>query len=190
MAGKSPVSDSTLLLTNAESILHDDFVMARYRKLIAELNRQLAADSRSLNELNVEREKLRPAHNRFRELEDIAQPKQERVDIVAAMLLEGVQQTERTSKHLFWEPLDADESTNAVYIPTSQRAQRLSEYPLWRIIREIVRAAGEIQVVRLENALKDFGIKTRRQSIESALAVHKKDFKITRRGREKFVALK
>jgi hypothetical protein len=124
-------------------------------------------------------------------LDDIAQPKQERLDIVAAMLLDGVKQTERIRKNApgIIEDDEFDER-DCVPIPVSAERIDLSQYPLWKIIREIVRHSGEIRVVKLENALKDFSIKTRRQSIESALAVHKREFRITRRGREKFVALK
>ena len=91
-------AESTSLLTHADSMLYGEF-MARYRKLIEELQRQLVADSHSLNALNTEREKLRSAHDRFRELDDVAQPKQERINIVAAMLLGGVKQTERIRKN-------------------------------------------------------------------------------------------
>lgn len=183
-------AESTSLLTHADSMLYGEF-MARYRKLIEELQRQLVADSHSLNALNTEREKLRSAHDRFRELDDIAQPKQERINIVAAMLLGGVKQTERIRKNTPALASDGDfDMHDYEYIPVSAERLDPSQYPLWKVIREIVRHSGEIQVVKIQNALKDFSIKTKRQSIESALAVHQREFKITRRGREKFVSLK
>jgi hypothetical protein len=66
----------------------------------------------------------------------------------------------------------------------------LSKISLWRIIREIVRQTAEIRIFELEEHLKAFGVKTSRPAIESALATHSKEFKTTKRGREKFVSLR
>jgi hypothetical protein len=62
--------------------------------------------------------------------------------------------------------------------------------PLWKLIREIVRQVPEIQVIDLENSLKQLRINPSRAAIESALETHRKEFRIVKRGREKFVSLK
>jgi hypothetical protein len=180
-----------LLLDTAEWILYNE-LMARFYKLIREMQRQLSADGATMNGINEEREKLRSAHQRFLELEDIATPKQERIDITAAMLLGGVKEVERAKRGEY--PFDEDfDPSQAVTIPISiNTLDRLDPkgFPLWKIIREIVRHSPGIQVVKLQRALAQFGIDVPRQSIESSLSVHKRDFRIVWRGREKFVSLK
>ena len=66
----------------------------------------------------------------------------------------------------------------------------VSRFPLWKIIREIIRQVTEIRVYELEAHLRGFGVKTTRSAIESALLTHRKEFRIEKRGREKFVSLK
>lgn len=181
-------TDSTFILYNAESMLYSA-LMARYRKLIEALSKQVSKDSKDVLVLNTEREQLRDAYLRFQELNEIARPTEERLEVTAAMLLNMPQREHVRGNATFGEN-DFEMSDDAMPIPVTMDRLKLSDYPLWKVIREIVRHMPGIQVVKLENALKDFGIRTRRQSIESALAVHKKDFKITRRGRETFVSLK
>jgi hypothetical protein len=150
---------------------------------------QLHRDSGELAFLDAELENLRTAHTRFREVEEISRPKQERVDIIAALLL-NLPQRVRPNKtgDVSIDPDEAEGSPLPVSVPLNKL--KPSAFPLWKIIREVVRQTSEIQVVKLEKALKEFGIVVRRQTIESALATHKKDFRITWRGREKFISLK
>ena len=162
--------------------------MTKLRNLAEGLATQLHRDSGELTILDVELENLRTAYTRFREVEELSRPRQERVDIIAALLL-NLPQHVRPNKtgdiHFDMEEEEGD--TLPVSVPLSKL--KPSTFPLWKVIREIVRQTSEIQVVKLEKTLRDFGMTVRRQTIESALATHKKDFRITKRGREKFVSL-
>jgi hypothetical protein len=57
-------------------------------------------------------------------------------------------------------------------------------------MREIVRQVPQIQVVELDILLRRLNWKVSRAAIESALETHKEAFRIIRKGRQKFVALK
>jgi DICT domain-containing protein len=189
MDTESSRSDSTLVLYNADSYLYCDFV-ARFHKLADGLNQQISADTRELTELNRERERLRAAATRFQEIAEIARPKEERLGIALALMLNRVEREDTKAVAHFdgsYQPPSPEKMLTFPVVDTDLRS-----YPLWKVIREIVRHTGEVQIVKLERISQDFAFhkRVRRQSIESALAVHKRDFRITKRGREKFVALK
>jgi hypothetical protein len=61
---------------------------------------------------------------------------------------------------------------------------------LWIAMREIVRQLPQIQVVELEMLLRRLNWKVSRAAIESALETHKDAFRVIRKRRQKFVALK
>lgn len=70
------------------------------------------------------------------------------------------------------------------------QALDLRHYPLWKILREILRQVPEMRVYELEAHLRQFGIATSRSALESCLKTHRKQFRITKHGREKLVAWK
>jgi hypothetical protein len=87
-------------------------------------------------------------------------------------------------------PKYAEEMREAAGVALNHEDLDLSNVSLWRVIREVVRQTTEIRVFELEAHLKAFGLKASRPAIESALATHAKEFRIVKRGREKFVSLK
>lgn len=166
--------------------------MARLKDIVSGLGQQTSRKSeelaRDLEELN----NLRASWQRYHELSKQIESKERTIRIGYALLLSA--------------PLKVNLKGNA-YATEKGRQQEveqeadnlaidaddldLSKFSLWRVIREVVRQTAEIRVYELEAHLKQFGLKkATRPAIESALATHPKEFRIVKRGREKFVALK
>jgi hypothetical protein len=159
------------------------FVVAKFRDLVAGLSRQMARDSADLRAIQTEQDQLRESHLRFLELSERAQPKQERLEIAVGLLLNMPVEINPNAEADFgeWEP--------PVPLPVDISRLDVSKFALWKVIREIVRQTSEIRMVELENALNSFGTKASRSAIDSALTVHKNEFYVFWRGREKYVSL-
>jgi hypothetical protein len=181
--------ESTLVLDNVDSKWQDQ-VMAKMREILEGLSRQASSDSDALAAINAERDKLRAAYLRFRELSELAEPKEERAGIAMGLLLNRPQKVKARKDGYVFSEEEREAAQESVNIPSGVAAYLdVSTLPLWKVIREIVRQAGKMRIVNLQNTLKVFGIEVRRQTIESSLKVHKKEFKTTYRGREKYVSL-
>ena len=189
MQVESQVSEATHDLTYGYSQEYGEF-MARFLRLAASLSKQIGEDARSLNALNKEMDGLRDFAARFRELEDVARTKEERLEIAMALMMNRVERDSVKSSAEFGQQSEPGLSV-VESVPVSADRLKLSLYPLWKILREILRQTGQIQVFKLERMLKDFKMKrTGRQSIESALRTHPQEFRTVKRGREKYVSLK
>jgi hypothetical protein len=177
--------DSTLLHFDVDKYLMGlyHFVVAKFRDLVAGLSRQMARDSADLRAIQTEQDQLRESHLRFLELSERAQPKQERLEIAVGLLLNMPVEINPNAEADFgeWEP--------PVPLPVDISRLDVSKFALWKVIREIVRQTSEIRMVELENALNSFGTKASRSAIDSALTVHKNEFSVFWRGREKYVSL-
>src|SRR5271156_2612284 len=177
--------DSTLLHFDVDKYLTGlyHFVVAKFRNLVAGLSRQMAKDNADLDAIRTEQDHLRESYLRFLELSERAQPKQERLEIAAGLLLNMPIKIDPSAV--------ADFGEHEVSVPLLVNANRLdvSKFALWKVIREIVRQTSEIRMIELENALNSFGTKASRSAIDSALTVHKKEFHVFSRGREKYVSL-
>jgi hypothetical protein len=182
--------ESILVLDIVDSLWYRD-VMARLKDILIGLENQSNLDSEQVRTLEAEREALRPAHARFRELSELLEPKQERLGIEVGLLFSRPLKVKVGG---IWTQEDEEAARKAARyskpIPVSSEQMDISKIPLWKIIREIVRHGSQMRIVNLQNTLKAFGIDVRRQTIESSLATHKKEFKITPRGRERYVSLK
>jgi hypothetical protein len=190
-ADESQQFDYRLSLTNLMSH-YIVLGMARFKDIVSGITDQTSRKSmelaRDLEELNS----LRASWQRYNELSKQVESKERIVKIGFALLLnapmkvnpladaytsnrEQIKEVEREANNLALDVGDLD----------------LSNFSLWRVIREVVRQTAEIRVFELEAHLKGFGLKkATRPAIESALITHPKEFKITKRGREKFVSLK
>lgn len=161
--------------------------MARFKDIVAGLSHQTTrkADelARDLEELNA----LRPSWQRYQELSKQIESTQRRVALGYALL--------------FQAPIKVKADVDAFAAPDSDFYEHraleinmddleLSNFPLWRVMREIVRQTAEIRVYELEAHLKQFGVKASRPAIESALTTHPKEFRLRNHGREKYVSLK
>jgi hypothetical protein len=179
-------SDITFSLTDVMS-RYIVLGVARFKDIVAGLTQQTSrkADelSRDLEELNA----LRPSWQRYQELSKQVESKERLVKIGYALLF-GVPLKVRPDLDAYAGP-DANFADDADLAINPDELE-LSKFSLWRVIREVVRQSAEIRVYELEAHLKQFGLKASRPAIESALATHPKEFRITKRGREKYVSLK
>jgi hypothetical protein len=180
-------SDSTLIHFDVDKYLMGlyHFVVAKFRDLVAGLSRQMARDSADLRAIEVEQDQLRESHLRFLELSEQAQPKQERLEIAVGLLLNMPVKDNPTAEVDF----NNDWGITSLPLPVDANRLDISKFALWKVVREIVRQTSEIRMIELENALNKFGAKATRSAIDSALTVHKNEFHVFWRGREKYVSL-
>jgi hypothetical protein len=164
--------------------------VARFKDIVRGIGQQTARKCEELVKDMEELNKLRPSWQRYRELSAQAESKERSVKIGYALMLNAPTQAKadvcaytKSIDQAFGAFSDAD-------LTLSETDIDLLKMSLWRVIREVVRQVVEIRVFELEEYLNTFGLKASRPAIESALATHPKEFKITKRGREKFVSLK
>jgi hypothetical protein len=164
--------------------------MARFKDILLGISHQT---TRKCEELATDREelnKLRDGYQRYRELAERIESTERNVKIGMALLISAPTKIKEDAE-AHWDDYEtAVEMSSKSEVPLDSADMNLSKYSLWRVIREIVRQTVTIRVFELEDHLKTFGIKTTRAAIESALATHPKEFRITKRGREKYVSLK
>jgi hypothetical protein len=186
---KSPVykSDSRINLTSLESSLYKKR-MARFQDILDGLHRQAESDAKDIHAMNDHMNALRPAYQKYRELSEQIKLKDERVRISAGLVANSEQ---GDAEDDFKRDMELTRICESAGIAIGEVLNlEIWKFPLWKIIREIVRQTPEMQVIEIETALRELGTKPTRQAIESALETHRKEFRIVKRGRDKFVSLK
>ncbi|MFZ0747673.1 MAG: hypothetical protein WAM85_24930 [Terracidiphilus sp.] len=183
-------SDYTFLLTDVQWICSLKG-MARFKDIVSGISDQTTRKLGELTDNQTEQNKLLGAYRRYRELSARIESEGESARIGTALLLNVPMKT-----HQEIDPYPLDEE----YIRQVEDAARdaevvpqtldLGQYPLWKIMREILRQVPEMRVYELEAHLKAFGIPAERSAIESSLKTHRKQFHIATKGREKFVGWK
>jgi hypothetical protein len=142
-----------------------------WHDLLPNFSGHLNSVTDKLTKMNSELMGLRPQFIRYRELSKEAEELERQVHAIVALARNA---------------LDERQINNiSVDLPGIY-----SDVPLWEMIQEIARQVVDIRIVELETILESLGHKMSRQAIESAINTHLDKFKITKRGREKFVALK
>jgi len=166
--------ESTIHLTAIESRLYKR-IMPRKQDVVHALREQLDADAKALTKVLDEQNSLRAAHIRFMNLQEDARQKMARVKRLTALLADL-----------------PDTASKAKQFGIMVEDPIFDETPLWEKIVEVLRQTGELQVVDLHQVLNEIitSYEVTRQSLESALTTHSKEFQIKRRGREKYVSLK
>ena len=183
--------DYTLFLTTVHRLC-SLVGMARLRDIIRGLSEETTKQHRGLISANDELARLRDAARRFRALEESVRTGEESLKIGLALLFNVPQKANINAdaySSTYREELDDMRDLSGVIIDPKEDLD-LSHFPLWKVMREVLKQTAEIRVYELENHLQSFGVKAARSAIESALLTHKKDFRVTKRGREKFVSLK
>ncbi len=181
-------TDSTINLQSMESVCMLS-VVARLKDIVAGLNRQTSRKCEAIRKATDDMSELLEPYQRYRELSEWIKPEQESARIGLALLL-NIPMKDNPKVDALDSVDPSDFEKPKMLLAVSEADLDLSKYSLWRIIREVVRQTTEIRVYELEAHLKAFGIKTNRTAIESALATHLREFRITKRGREKYVSLK
>lgn len=164
--------------------------VARLKDIVGGLERRTSRQSADLSKALEQQRMLLEACERLRDLSAWLKPQEESWRISVALLLNVQLKIDPAAEAEFEHLSKAPEFDSTVGPYISPEDTDLSRYPLWKIIREIVRQAVDIRVYELQDHLKAFSVTTTRSAIESALATHQEEFRITRHGREKFVSLK
>ena len=142
------------------------------------LQDQIVADAKELEKIKKAMKRIRAAHQRYLDLLERAKQTEERVLAAASVLHQDrYSDTESMKEFLAERGIEVEQSP-----PQKQN--------LWIAMREIVRQVPQIQVVELDILLRRLNWKVSRATIESALETHKEVFRVIRKGRQKFVALK
>jgi hypothetical protein len=182
----------TLWLTDVQSVCSLKGV-ARFKDIVKGLSDQTARKLGSVAKIRAELDELLGAYQRYRELLARIEPESESAQIGVALLFNVPVKTHQEinpyplSERGMREIEDAAENG----IGIDPRTLDLAQYPLWKIMREILRQVPEMRVYELEAHLKAFGVpKSERSAIESSLKTHRRQFRITVKGREKFVGWK
>jgi uncharacterized membrane protein YgaE (UPF0421/DUF939 family) len=152
--------------------------MLRFTDITKRLTKQFDADDKSLRANYAKQNKLLAAVLEYRDLENEAKVREDRMRRVIELL--GDENFEDTRKDL----LAGKDVSKVISVNTDDSS------PLWEAMRTILEQVSELQVVDLQDALLHFGRKSSRQAIESALASHKETFETRTRNRDKFVSLK
>ena len=185
-------TDCTNYLTDMQSLcsLSD---MAKFKDIVAGLSRQTSRKTAEIADATRELNRLLESYQRYRELSARIEPERESAKIGLALIMSMPVRVNLAADAFdprFQEETqrEMEQASHAVEVDLADLD--LSKYPLWKIIREVLRQVPEMRVYELEAHLKTFGVDAERSAIESALNTHRKQFKITKRGREKFVAWK
>jgi hypothetical protein len=172
--------DTTFNLTDVESKRKLHLVPGRYKDILSGLAQQAGIETDAMHTIQDELVELRPKYQRYRELTEELKVREERARIAAGLFVAA----KDSNGDIFAAVIDKLDSAGLSDIAVSE------EVPLWKILREVLRQVPEMQVIDLEFALKDLGVKTTRQAIDSAIAAHSKVFSTRKQGREKFISLK
>jgi hypothetical protein len=150
----------------------------RFADLEKRVERQYDTDAKALRANYARQNKLLAAVQEYRDLENDAKAREDRMRRVIELL--GEEKFSDTRR----EMLKGKDVSKEIVVSTGD------DSPLWEAMRTIVEQMSEAQVIDLQDALLHFGKKASRQAIESALASHKETFETKVRNREKFVSLK
>jgi hypothetical protein len=180
MKGNVLRNETSFHLTTVESKRSVCIVAGRYKDILSGLAQQAGIETDAMQTIQDEMVELRPKYQRYRELTEELKIRQERARIAAGLFTAA----KGVDGEVFLELFGKLDSAGLGDVAVSD------EVPLWKILREVLRQVPEMQVIDLEFALKDLGVKTTRQAIDSAVAAHSKVFSARKEGREKFISLK
>jgi hypothetical protein len=153
------------------------------------MQKRLLNECRRIRSIRHEMEDLASAYLRYKDLEeDLAKRRHSSSSLLGLFGPALVADTKKVAATMEADDLACLEET----LKERRSPEELrEELTVWRAVREYVRLAGESSIVDIQQFLEWVGIKNvTRQAIESALRQHKEDFEISKRGHEKYVALK
>ena len=147
------------------------------------LQDRLLYEAQNLRSVRQKMQELAPAYNRYLDLDRELDSRRYRMSIILGLLgpdrIPEIVKADNTA--CLGEALEEQK-------PLHELREKLR---LWRAVREYVRMAGTSKIADVHGFLDWAGLKdVTRQAIESALKQHEDTFEITKRGHERFVALK
>ena len=152
--------------------------MTESRDIVSALADQRKRDVKKLIRVKERMNRLRAQFVEFRDLAEQAHALQERIRTNVGVSGAGFLKEQELS------------TLAAEGIVIADVNEQRKSTKLWRAIREIVRQATRVRIVELEAVLDSLSFKVSRQAIESAISTHPHVFRITKKGREKFVSIR
>jgi hypothetical protein len=178
MQGENTQDRNKIFIDSVASMFNNESV-ARYKDVTDALTTQFSDDLAQLRAMQDEQAKIRANYLRFLDIEKQKRGLTERVETTACLLLAKGSDAGTADMRSYLESV-------GLVITEDWR----NHVPTWKVIAEIVRQFPKTQVVEIVRILERLGFKVSRQAVESALSTKSDKFRITRRGREKFVSLR
>jgi|HubBroStandDraft_3_1064219.scaffolds.fasta_scaffold467682_2 hypothetical protein len=151
--------------------------------ICARLQERLLHECQSMRSKRQRMKKLASAYNEYLDLDEEIKVVHHRMSIILGLLGPG-----RTSEAVDTDTTNCLGQTLEAFDSPKELRERLT---LWRAIREYLRVAGESRISDVQAFLSWIGIQDfSRQALESALVNHEDVFEISKRGRERYIALK
>lgn len=147
------------------------------------LQERLLHECQSMRSKQLRKKKLAPAYNESLDLDEEIKIVHHRMSIILGLLGPG-----RISETVDTDTTNCLGQSLAAFDSPKELREKLT---LWRAIREYLRVAGESKISDVQAFLSWIGIHNfTRQAVESALQNHEDVFEISKRGRERYIALK
>jgi hypothetical protein len=147
------------------------------------LQERLLHECKTMRSKQERKKKLASAYHEFLDLDEELKVVHHRMSIILGLFGSGriAETVDTDATNCLSQTLDAFDS------PTELR----KKLTLWRAIREYLRVAGESRISDVQAFLSWIGIQDfTRQALESALQNHEDVFEISKKGRERYIALR
>ncbi len=134
-----------------------------------------------LGKIRARRDELRAAYEEYRDLTREMEDRTESVKRIGGLLgPKGLSGSRVDIRAIIQEALDGS-------LPLDDLRKQLT---LWEALFEYLSCVDEAQVDDIRSFCTSVGVKTSRASLESALKTHANMFRIMKRGKQKWLALK
>ena len=168
-------SDTRTTIDTLAEKLHNASVI-KTSHIVKALEQQACTDAFKLRTIREEQDKLRRQWMEFRDLEEQAKRREERLQRTLGLI--GNHKSDGLKTVL------DDERLDGFITPLP------NDLALWEAIVTVLEQVEEIQLYELQEVLVELGKKVSRQAMESAINTHRESFETKTRGRERFVSLK
>jgi len=156
------------MLTSLASYLYRTCIVARLSDVSSAIKHRLEYERSRLADVTTEMEKLAAAYNRFKDLKEESEKRQESIRRLS--LVFDVQKVKNPA-------------------PNAPMSGAFG-YALWQVMETYLQFAEKAKVAEIMEFLEWVKFTTTRQAVESAIATHPKVFRVTKDGWEKYVSLK
>jgi hypothetical protein len=142
--------------------------MPRLKDVLESIKQRADYEKDRMEKIKAEMETLAESYNRFRDLKEEAERRQETIERLSLVF----------EMPKLKNPAPNTPLTGAL------------GYSLWQVIETYLRFADRVRVGEIMEFLEWVKFTTTRQAVESAIATHNKIFRVSKNGREKFISLK
>jgi len=181
MRTKSNIEATKVLTTRLLGV--NVLIVPMVRDVFQSMILRLKYEAERVQEFRNDMEKLASSYHRYCDLQKNLKASEDRIKRIVAVLGANLisQVKESEDGNALREILETDPT------PTKLRTNA----PLWKMLAEYLSHVPEATVEEIAVFMEAVGVNDlSRQAIESALRTHAKTFRITKRGREKYISLR